>query len=454
MKKTIIALTVGLGIAFGASAVEYKEPNPQFDQNLERYGVSVENWEVRDYQRFTMADSYLNHYHAVVKHGEPMPLKVINSLDISKIMVDDVIPNKKISMYNLVRDRAEIQSYVIMNKKGEIVAEDYWSNTDKETKHHLMSAHKSFSSMLFGIAVEKGLMKAKDPVGKYVPELKGTDWESIPVQAFADMTSGINHMYFTREGYHNWGMPDASSCWDSAMSTATGYNGLVVRDGKLVPPSDALGEITSFGEYLSAFAHKAKPEFETGKVYQYRGLNTEIMARAVEGATGKNLSELMEEFLWKKGGFTSDMTLYVNQNKESLAAGSMNSTNRDFAIGSYLMANDGKNWKGEQVLPKRYVDEVKNGDDEVKEAWDKLSYEHLLVPDAFYKNQWRTMTHPVTGRTISLMIGVNGQFSAFDHETGMSIATFGAYREHTGQRFVQVYIYDVLFPLFDELAKQ
>lgn len=452
MKKTIIATMTAL-MAFGASAVEYKSPNPQFDANLAKYGVSVKNWEEAAYMRYTMADSYLDHYYALVKHGEPMPMKVLNDFDPSKVMMDDVIPNKKISLYNVMRDRASVQSYVIMDPKGNIVAEDYWSNTDKETKHHLMSAHKSFSSMLYAIAIDKGYLKATDKAGKWVKELRNTPWADIEIQHFADMTSGIQKMYFTRDDYHNWGMPD-ESCWDSAMSSVTGYNGLEIRDGKLLPPVDVLGDITTFGEYLKAFANKATPAWEAGSAYEYRGLNTEIMARAVEAATGKNLAELTEDFLWSKGGFTSDMTLYVNQNKESLAAGSMNSTTRDFAIGSYLMANDGKNWKGEQVLPKFYIDQVRNGDAEVKNAWDKISYEHGIVPDAFYKNQWRTVTNHETGRTISMMIGVNGQWSAFDHETGYSVATFGAFREHTGLRYVQLYLYEILFPLFDEMAKR
>ncbi|USD68263.1 serine hydrolase [Vibrio sp. SCSIO 43136] len=452
--KTLLALACALSLSANVHAVSYYEPNPQMDANLERYGISVENWEFNANQRFTMADSHLNHYHAVVPTKEVMPLTFVGGMDISQIKRPDVIPGKEISLYNVMRDRASIQSYVILNKQGQIIAEDYWSNTDKDTKHHLMSAHKSFSSMLFAIAEQEGFLKRTDKAGQWIPEFEGTPWAEIELQHYADMTAGIDQMYFTREGYHNWGMPDGVTSWDSAMSTVVGYNGLVEKDGKLRPPADALGDISSFGEYLRAFALKAKPAWEPGVAYQYRDLNTEIIARAFENATEMNLAEIFEKYLWTKGGFQQSMTLYVNQDKESLASGSMNTTARDFAIGSYLMANDGKNWKGEQVIPLSYIQEIKYGDDLVKAAWPKVSYEYMLAPQAFYKNQWRTITHPESGRTLSMMIGVNGQWSAFDHETGASIATFGAMREHTGLRYVQLYLFDILFPLFDEIAKK
>ena len=45
----------------------------------------------------------------------------------------------------------------------------------------------------------------------------------------------------------------------------------------------------------------------------------------------------LEENLSQKGGFTSDMAIYVSLNCESMASGAANMTTREFAIGSYLM---------------------------------------------------------------------------------------------------------------------
>ncbi len=457
MKKTILAALIA-ATAMGAQAVTYHEPDPQMVKNLERYGVTVANWEEAKFMRFSMADAQLYHYHAIAHPDlvNAMPLKVVGGFDPKDMMVDDIRPNKKISMYNVMRDRAAIQSYVIMNKDGEILSEDYWSNTEETTNHHVMSAHKSFSSMLAFAVAEAGYFKMSDPIGKYTPELRGTGFENVSIQHFADMTAGVWDLPKSRENYHNWGMTGLTTgSWDSHMAVSVGYNGLVKdKDGNLVPPADAYGQLNNFSEWLTMFGKEVKPSAPAGTFYAYRDVNTEMLGLVVTRTTGMPYAEAFEKFIWEKGGFNYPVSFFVNQEHESAASGSMNITARDFAIGAYLMVNNGKNWKGEQVFPKHYVDAVKNGDEVVKKAWSDREYEALVYPQAFYKNQWRTVTDPGTGKTFSTMIGVNGNFSAFDHETGNIIALQGAYREPTGYAYVQTYVREVIQPIFDELAKK
>lgn len=453
MKRSLLALLVS-SMAFSASAVTYHQPSAEMEANLNAYGTGVETWEEKRFVQFTMADAHLYHDHAMIKHGDAMPLKVVGGLDVSKILLDDVRPGKQIPLYDVMRDRASISSYVVMNNNGDIVAEDYWNGTDKDTLFHIMSSHKSFTSMLAAIGERNGLYKMTDKASKYVPELRGTKWEDVTIQNFADMTSGIVNLPSSREGYH-WASyaAGASGSWDSAMPSVLGYNGHVEKDGKVLPKPDSLGELKSFSEYLTYFANNIEPAYPQGEVYEYKDLNTEILGQVIVRSSGKTLSEFMEENLWTKGGFTSDSAMYTNYIKESAASGSFNVTTRDFAIGSYLMAHGGKNWKGEQVLPEKYVKEVLHGDEKVKEAWNKISYEAALAPDAFYKNQWRTVTHPETGRVISTMIGVNGQYSAFDHKTGNVIALTGNYREPSGQQMAMLYLFETIYTIFETLDK-
>ena len=432
----------------------YHEPDRAMISNLEPYQVTVREWEEAKNMRFVMADTHLFHTYATVHPSDPMPLNLVGGFDPKLMMVDDIRPNKKISMYNVMRDRAAIQSYVIMNKRGEILSEDYWSNTEPTTQHHVMSAHKSFSSMLAFAAAEAGHFKMSDPIGKYVPEMGGTKFENISIQHFSDMTAGIWDLPKSRDNYHNWGMAGLTlGSWDSHMAVAVGYNGLVKnKDGEMVPPPDAYGQLNNFSEWLTMFVSEVEPDGEPGDFYAYRDVNTEMLGRVVVNTTGMPYAEAFDKFIWSKGGFNNDVSFFINQEKESAASGSMNVCARDFAIGSFLMVNDGKNWKGDQVIPKSYVDAVKEGDEIVREAWAKREYEANVYPQAFYKNQWRTVTDPETGRTFSTMIGVNGNYSAFDHETGNIIALQGAYREPTGFAYVQVYVRDIIQPIFDKLA--
>ncbi|UYM14741.1 serine hydrolase [Endozoicomonas euniceicola] len=459
MKKQLLAIAISLaGISAAHATTTYHQPDQKMLDNLESYQVSAANWEEAKNMRFTMSDAHLYHNYALVTPDakNKMPLKVVGGFDPAKMMVDDIRPGKKISMYNVMRDRAAIQSYVIMNKDGEILSEDYWSNTEETTNHHVMSAHKSFSSMLAFAVADAGYFKMSDPIGKYAPEFKGSKFENVSIQNFADMTAGVWDLPKSRDDYHNWGMTGLTTgSWDSHMAVSVGYNGLVKdKDGKQVPPVDAYGQLNNFSEWLKVFAKEVKPSAGPGEFYAYRDVNTEMLGLVVTRTTGLPYAEALDKFIWSKGGFNYPVSFFVNQEKESAASGSMNVTARDFAIGSYLMVHDGKNWKGEQVFPKSYVDAVKNGDEVVKNAWAQREYEALVYPQAFYKNQWRTVTDPETGKTFSTMIGVNGNFSAFDHETGNIIAVQGAYREPTGYAYVEVYVRSVIQPIFDELAKK
>lgn|GEM_PF-1880599 len=455
MKTTILATLLAVTSLNVCASVEYKTPDPRFDQNLAKYGVSVRAWEEAKNMRFVMADAHLNHFYALVHPDKSnvMPLRVVGGFDPATMMVDDIRPGKKISMYNVMRDRAAIQSYVVMNKNGEILSEDYWSNTEPTTMHHIMSAHKSFTSMLAFAVADAGYFKMSDPIGKYVPEMRGTKFENVSIQNFADMTAGVWDLPKSRDDYHNWGMTGLTTgSWDSHMAVSVGYNGLVKnKQGDLVPPTDAYGQLNNFSDWLKVFVKEVQPAGKPGDFYAYRDINTEMLGRVVVNTTGLSYAEAFDKYIWSKGGFNNDVSFFVNQEHESASSGSMNVSARDFAIGGYLMVNDGKNWKGEQVFPKSYVDAVKNGDDVVKKAWSQREYEAKIIPNAFYKNQWRTFESP-NGRTISTMIGVNGNFCAFDHETGNIIATQGAYREPTGFAYVQVYVHDVIEPIFDKLA--
>ncbi len=453
MKSSGLALMVALVAALPASAVTYHDPDPQMEANLNFYGAGVANWEEQRFVQFTMADAHLYHHWAQV-HNDPenaMPIEVLNSFDTATVMLPDVIPSREISLYDVMRDRASIQNYVIMNRDGQIIAEDYWNGTDENTLNHIMSSGKSFTSMTLFIAEAEGMLSLDEPISKYVSELKGSEWAEIPIRYFSDMTSGALDTVPSREGYH-WNTlgVGASGSWDSAMAAVMGYNGLVEKDGELIPRPDAYGEINSFSEYLTeVFVPRIKPEAKPGEVYDYRDINSELIGLAVVRASGMPMPEFMEKYLWKKGGFFSDMAMYVNQNKEAMSAGSANVTARDFAIGSLLMANGGKNFKGEQVLPAKYVEQVMEGDDEVRAAWSKKSYEAQIMPTAFYKNQWRTVEYK--GRKFSTMIGVNGQYSAFDHKTGNVVALTGAYREPSGLPMVMLYVDQIITTIFDEL---
>lgn len=85
---------------------------------------------------------------------------------------------------------------VLAFKNDTLIYEEYFNGYDKNTLHNLYSASKSFTSVLTGIAVDKGLMRLEDTVLARFPEYMpvandSPEKESITVRHLLTMSSGL-----------------------------------------------------------------------------------------------------------------------------------------------------------------------------------------------------------------------------------------------------------------------
>ena len=175
---------------------------------------------------------------------------------------------------------------------------------------------KSFVSALMGIALSEGYVDSiEDPVGKYIPEFVGTELENIPVRACLQMASGIN------------------------FDEDTNMSGFSLRTLLGMPA-------------MKVIAKNGLQE----KPYEYRGylsINTEILGQVLKNATGRSLTEYMEEKLWKKIGADHD-AYWTLGNGTELAMGGLSVSLRDYARFARLYLNGGS-YQGEQILTKDWV---------------------------------------------------------------------------------------------------
>lgn len=86
---------------------------------------------------------------------------------------------------------------------------------------------------------------------------------------------------------------------------------------------------------------------------RYLSINTEILGEVITNATGKSLSEYMEEKLWKKLDAGHDAYWTLSNGKE-LAMGGLSVSLRDYARFARLYLNKG-NYNGEQILPETWI---------------------------------------------------------------------------------------------------
>lgn len=81
---------------------------------------------------------------------------------------------------------------VVVLRDGRVVAERYYNGETADALHDIRSAGKSVTSLLFGIALDRGLIRStRDPVARYWPEAKGSAIGDVPLDDVLTMRSGL-----------------------------------------------------------------------------------------------------------------------------------------------------------------------------------------------------------------------------------------------------------------------
>lgn len=207
-------------------------------------------------------------------------------------------------------------SALLVIKDDVIKYEKYYLGGDENTLFSSNSMGKSFVSALMGIAVSEGYVESiDDPIGKYIPEFKGTEMENIPIKACLQMASGIR-------------FDEDADMSGFSMKTLIGIPAMKV--------------ISKYGMQEDPYTYR-----------RYLSINTEILGQVIKNATGRGLAEYMEEKLWSKLGADHD-AYWTLSNDTELAMGELSVSLRDYARFARLYLNDG-NWEGEQILTEKWV---------------------------------------------------------------------------------------------------
>jgi CubicO group peptidase (beta-lactamase class C family) len=226
-------------------------------------------------------------------------------------------------------------------RNDSIIYEQYFNGFKRESLLPSFSVAKSFVSTMMGIAADEGKIKSMhEPITNYLPELLQRDqaFAKITIQHLMDMRSGIRF----REGYYN------------------------LKDDAI-----KLG----FRKNILKHALKISIEEEPGKQFEYRSINTQLLALIVERATGQKVSAYLEEKIWQPLGAEYDATWNVDSKKreQEIAFAGLNATARDFAKLGQLYLQGG-NWHGKQIVNNYIITNVANKD--------------TMEMYSGYKNQW------------------------------------------------------------------
>lgn len=227
----------------------------------------------------------------------------------------------------IIEDRFKgIHSMAIV-KNGHLVHEVYFKNFTRESQQRIHSITKSISSILIGIAIDKGFIKNVDePVYKYFPNysfnFKNPFKRQIRIKHILTLTSGIDWT----ERQYPYSDPKNNEYHQVRSDDWIGY--VLER-----PMQDAPG---------------TKWEYNTGSVHLLSGI--------IKQSTGQFADKFAEKYLFNPLGIKN-----YEWNKDPKGYpctggthGGLRMRTRDVAkIGSVIL--DGGKWKNRQVVSKDWV---------------------------------------------------------------------------------------------------
>lgn len=203
-----------------------------------------------------------------------------------------------------------------------IVFEDYYKGNTESTRNISWSMAKSFISALMGIAIEEGYIKSiEQNVEDYVPELIGSSYEGVRIKDVLQMSTGVKF----NEDYGD-------------------FNSDINRWGRGF----------ALGGSQDEFAGTLEREAEPGTINHYVSINTHVLGMIITRATGRTITDYMQEKLYTPLGMEYDGYWLLDGENMEMVLGGLNLALRDYAKIGTLFLNNG-NMNGEQIVSKDWV---------------------------------------------------------------------------------------------------
>ena len=243
--------------------------------------------------------------------------------------------------------------------KGRVVYEKYSGCLDEMGKHAAMSMTKSVTGLLAEILVVEGRLHEKAMVSSIIPELGDSAFGTATVRQVMDMTTALDYS----EDYSD----PTADIWVYSRAASP-----------MPKPEDYEGPDGYF-EYLQT----VKQSGVHGEAFGYRTINSDALGWILSRVTGKDLTQLLSERMWRRMGAEQDGYVTVDAKGTPFAGGGLSAGMRDLGRIGQLMLNGGT-INGQRLFPKEAVENIRAGGD--KKAFAKAGYKTLQ--GGSYRSMW------------------------------------------------------------------
>ena len=202
---------------------------------------------------------------------------------------------------------------LIVSHNGKILLEEYGEGYNKTDFVTSQSIAKAFYAVLFGVAIEKGLLKELDePIKNYLPAWKDDKRGAITIKNLLEMKSGLYR----------------SESWNEEMFLSR--NNL-------------------------DFALNVELDNEPGEIFEYNNVNTALLGPVIEQIFNASPHEVLKKEILQPLGIT-EYGLWKDHALNDVTFHGIDMAPVDFIKFGQLYAQNGM-WEGQQIINKQFLEE-------------------------------------------------------------------------------------------------
>jgi CubicO group peptidase (beta-lactamase class C family) len=204
-----------------------------------------------------------------------------------------------------------------------ILDQRFFDGEGRDSYFQSWSVGKSITSAAVGVAYAEGRIHSlSDPVTRYLPQLRRTGYDGVPIVDVLHMASGTK--------------------WDESTYTNV-FQGALNSQLRLI-----------FGTPLMKIAKESTRQVRPGTVFNYDSLNTYVLSQVVQAATHTPYATFVQQKIWGPAGMASPLYLGHDWSGQTIAYCCYHAQIDDFARFGLLYLRDGRAG-GRQVIPSSWV---------------------------------------------------------------------------------------------------